>query len=315
MKLKIVNSPIKPKPVCKSLLHIYDWKSFIEPNLTDPPLVNHTKYNSFLVQKEEGSVKFRGKFLPQLPDSELEPRQGIRLIKVNTSFEEPIGAAGFRVDEIKFADIFKVIQKQTDKLPLEEKMRIISSWEHLKKTLLALPSKITTLRKLKLEELPKQRALVNAPIPDYLRDAVVPVEKTMSGDLYEEEPVEGDLSEVGVGSDVCVYTENTAGRPWVGRVTELLPNKEFLIHWFTRSGRSNVFHALMDQEGNPSLSTLNLGTIMFWEMSVKRTEEKFTLPAYWLETIREDVNKFVSKFGTYLIRGWRGEGLGSFFEK
>ena len=137
----------------------------------------------------------------------------------------------------------------------------------------------------------------------------------MSGDLYEEEPVEGDLSEVSVGSDVCVYTENTAGRPWVGRVTELLPNKEFLIHWFTRSGRSNVFHALMDQEGNPSMSTLNLGTIMFWEMSVKRTEEKFTLPAYWLETIREDVNKFVSKFGTYLIRGWRGEGLGSFFEK
>ena len=286
-----MNSPIKPEPVCKSLLHIFDWKKFITPKLTDPPLVNHSKYNSFLIQKEEENVKFRGKFLPQQPDSELEPRAGIRLIKENSSFEEPIGAAVFRVDEIKFAEIFKVVLKQTDKLPLEEKMRIISSWENLKKTLLGLPSKLNSLRKLKLEDLPKQRLIDNPPIPDYLKDAVVPVEKTLSGDVYEEDPIEGDLGEVGVGTDVVVYTENAAGRPWVGRVTELLPDKQFKIHWYTRSGRSYVFHALMNQEGNPSLSTLSLGTVMFWDMSIKRTEEKFTLPAYWLETIREDVNK------------------------
>ena len=44
-----------------------------------------------------------------------------------------------------------------------------------------------------MEELPKQRALDNAPIPDYLRDAVVHVEKTKSGDLYEEDPVDRDV--------------------------------------------------------------------------------------------------------------------------
>ena len=111
LKDKIINAPIQPKPICRSLLHTFDWKSFISPRLSDPPLVNHSKYNSFLMQKEEGKVKFRGKFLPQLPDSELVPRPGIRLIKENTTFEEPVGAAEFRVEEIKFHDIFKLIQK------------------------------------------------------------------------------------------------------------------------------------------------------------------------------------------------------------
>ena len=263
----------------------------ISPRLSDPPLVNHSKYNSFLMQKEEGKVKFRGKFLPQLPDSELVPRPGIRLIKENTTFEEPVGAAEFRVEEIKFHDIFKLIQKQTSKLPLEEKMKIISSWENLKKTLQSLPGKINTLKKMKLEELPKQIVNDIVPIPDYLKDATLSVDKQLAGDVYEEEPVEGDLSEVSPGTDVCVYTENTKGRPWVGRVIEILDKKRFTINWFIRLGRSLVFQAMTEADGSPSVSTIELDSIMFWEMSVKRTEDKFTLPCFWLETIKMEYTK------------------------
>ena len=286
-----MNATIQPKPLCRSLLHIYDWKNFITPKLSNPPLVNHSRYHAFLIQKEDGNVKFRGKYLPQLPDSEFEPRSGIRLIKENTTFEEPVGAAEFRVEDIRFWDIFKGIQKKTSNLPLEEKMRIISSWENLKKKLQSLPEKMNNLKKMKLDELPKQSVNDLAPTPDYLRDAGVPVENTLSGDVYEEEPLEGDLSEVGIGTDVCVYTENLKGRPWVGRVVEISANKQFIINWFSRLGRSMVFQALRETDGSPALSTIDLDSIMFWEMSVKRSEDKFSLPSFWLETIKMEYAK------------------------
>ena len=226
LKEKILNSPILPKPICRSLLHIYNWKEFISPRLADPPLVNHSKYNSFVLQREEGKVKFRGKNLPQLPDSELVPRPGIRLIKEGTIFE-PVGAAEFRVDDIKFDDIFKGLKKYTDKLSLESQIRITSSWENLRDTLESLPRKKENLKKMKLEELPKQSAPEQAPIPDYLRDAEVG--NSLSGDVYEEEVGEGDLKEIDIGTDVCVYTDIVRGRPWVGRVTQLLDNQRFVI--------------------------------------------------------------------------------------
>jgi len=144
---------------------------------------------------------------------------------------------------------------------------------------------------MKLEELPKQTAVDLAPTPDYLKDAVVSVENTLSGDVYEEEPLEGDLSEVGIGTDVCVYTENRKGRPWVGRVVEILANKQFIINWFQRSGRSMVFEAMREPDGSLALSTIELDSIMFWEMSVKRSEDKFSLPSFWLETIKMEYAK------------------------
>ena len=46
---KVLNSPIQPKPLCESLLFVWDWKGFILPNLTEIPLENHSKYNSFAI--------------------------------------------------------------------------------------------------------------------------------------------------------------------------------------------------------------------------------------------------------------------------
>ena len=52
LKLKIAGSPINPKPVCKSLDFIYDWKLFVTPKLSDPQLKNHSKYNGFVITNE-----------------------------------------------------------------------------------------------------------------------------------------------------------------------------------------------------------------------------------------------------------------------
>ena len=63
-------------------------KEFLTFNLTDPPLVtDQSKINLYFTRKMvNGHVKLRGKYLPQLSDSEHVPRPGIRLIKENTAF-------------------------------------------------------------------------------------------------------------------------------------------------------------------------------------------------------------------------------------
>ena len=288
LKKKIVNSPIQPKPICRSLLFIWDWKKYIDPKLADTPLVNHSKYNSFLIESENGNVKFRGKLLPQLPDTELYPRSGIRLVKENTTFE-PVGVADFRVSDIKFDDIFKGLNRFSAKLPLEKKMQVMSSWENLRRLLESLPNTQNNFSKLKLEDLPKQRIVNEVQIPDYLKDRIDAVENTLTGELYPEEAGEGNLAEIDSGTDVVVYTDEVGTRPWVGRVTQLLAGQKFEIHWFRRkSGRGSTFHAMKNQLGHPALSVLDLQSIMFWHMSEKRTEESFSLSPYWIEAIRNE---------------------------
>ena len=90
LKERIVQSPMVPKAICRSLLHTFGWKSFIEDHLSDPPLDNHSRYNSFLISKEDGNAKLRAKKLPQ--DVQLVPRAGIRLLKEGHPFG-PIGIA------------------------------------------------------------------------------------------------------------------------------------------------------------------------------------------------------------------------------
>ena len=280
LKEKIVNSPIQPKPICRSLLFIWDWKKFIESKLADTPLVNHSKYNSFLLDTDRGNVKFRGKLLPQLPDTELYPRSGIRLVKENTTFES-VGVADFRVEEIKFDDILKGLNRFSAMLPLEKKMQVMSSWENLRRLLESLPNKKMNFPRLKLDDLPKQRIVVDVQVPDYLKDRIDAVENTLTGELYPEEAGEGNLAEIDVGTDVVVYTDEVGTRPWVGRVTQLLAGEKFEIHWFRRkSGRGSTFHAMRNQPGHPVLTVLDLESIMFWHMSEKRTEESFSLSPY-----------------------------------
>ena len=59
LKDKILNAPIQPKPVCKSLEYIFGWKDFVTPWLSAPQLANHSKYNSFSFHQKEGRAVLR----------------------------------------------------------------------------------------------------------------------------------------------------------------------------------------------------------------------------------------------------------------
>ena len=288
LKVKIENSPIKPKPIYKELSYIFGWKNFVRDHLTEPSLVNHTFYNSFLIKKESGVVKFRAKRLPQYRDTELVPRAGIRLLKENTEFY-PVGPAEFRTDSIPFDRIMKTISTLTARMPLLEKMNVQESWDKLRENLESVPA-MTTLRKMKLSELPKQVEKVPADIPDYLLEA--DDDNAISGALCDEDVSEGSLEEIREDVDICVYTEATKGRPWVGRVKEMLPGGKFVIHWFERkSGRGNRFTALSNPNGTPHLETLELSTIMFWAFTENRRQDSFIISPYWMEHLRLEYEK------------------------
>ena len=147
------------------------------------------------------------------------------------------------------------------------------------------------MRKMKLADLPRQRK--ENVTSDRNESAECDVEKVITGNLCPETIEEGDLDDdITVGTDLCVYTESSVGRPWVGRVQELLPNKKFIIHWYSRrSGRGKTFRAMKKADGSPYLSEQDFDTIMFWQMSEDRTEESFTLSNFWFETMRLEYEK------------------------
>ena len=291
LKHKIVSANIVPKPVCISLEFVYDWKNFISPQFAEPQLSNHSKYYSFKITKEDEIVKIRGKKLPQHPDSTLYPRAGIQILKEDISFP-PVGSAGFRVDEIKFDQIFSGIRKMTSKFSLDEKMKVESSWENLRKSLESLPSKSGSLRKMNLADLPIQPVTAVGMVCDESDSDDSEIDM-LTGNVCAETIEEGNLEEdITVGTDLCVFTESNRGRPWVGRVQELLPGKKFKIQWFSRrSGRGKIFSAMTLSDGSPYVSEEDFESIMFWEMSENRRSDSFTLSNFWLEAMKEEYKK------------------------
>ena len=235
-------------------------------------------------------MKLRAKRLPQSSDDNLEPRPGIELLSENFSFD-PVGSAAFRVDDIKFDQIVCGIRKFTSRLALEEQMKIHTSWDNLRHTLESLPGKIDNLKKMNITDLPRQSE--ENDITGYTEDVEEVEAGVLSGNYCPEVVDEGNLEEdISVGIDVCVFTEVLAGRPWVGRVTELLPNKQFTIQWFSRkSGRGKIFRAMMKNDGSPYESVQDFDSIMFWDMSVNRREDSFELTTFWLETMIQEYSK------------------------
>ena len=286
LKQKIVNSPIRPKPFCRTLWYTFGWSSYIAEQLAGPPLQNHSRYNSFVISLEDGQAKLRGKKLPQ--HTEFVPRAGIRLLKEGHE-NTPVGAAEFRIEKLKFDDINKGLRIYLSKLELEKRMSIQTSWDSLRENLEALPRRSETLEKMNIKDFPKQSEVILT-IPEHLRPADVTPQ--LMGDLYPEEICDGHIEdEVAVNMDVTIYTQEKYGRPWVGRKVELLEPKGFKLQWFVRkSKRSKLFRALTNADGSPSLAELDYETVMFWMMSEpqSRTAESFSLSPYWLETIERE---------------------------
>ena len=88
-----------------------------------------------------------------------------------------------------------------------------------------------------------------------------------------------------INTIIAVYTKVISKRPWLGRVIEVLPDDEFIIHWFVRQTKRKQFKALMNPDGSPSTDILSMETIMFSNMSEQRTDRSFVLSNYWLEII------------------------------
>ena len=154
---RIVAAPIEPKPICRNLDFICDWKNFILDKLTNPPLKYQSKYNSFLLTVEHRDnqrlIVFRAKKLSQ--DSEMVPRAGIRLIKENTEID-PVGCAEYRIEKINFDEIMKGIHLFLRKQPLQERITVTESWDRLRDRLEGLPRRSESFPKMNLIQLPKQ---------------------------------------------------------------------------------------------------------------------------------------------------------------
>ena len=98
--MKIIrDSPVKPSPTCESLWWTWDWKNYIEGKLSSIELSNHSFYNCFQIKKENGLTKLRAKPLPQ--DTDWTPDSGIRLVKENSTFDDPVEVADFRIDKLE----------------------------------------------------------------------------------------------------------------------------------------------------------------------------------------------------------------------
>ena len=82
---KLSRAPILPRAEVEHFLFTWDWKTYIEQELTDKDLENHSHYHMFQFVKEDESVKMRAKHLPQ--DLEWTPSTGIRLVKKGVLFE------------------------------------------------------------------------------------------------------------------------------------------------------------------------------------------------------------------------------------
>ena len=77
-------------------------------------------------------------------------------------------------------------------------------------------------------------------------------------------------------------------RPWVGRVLKTLAGDEFLVQWYMRKGKKNLFHACVNSDGSPDTAVLSHDMLMFWDMSENKLEKSFTLSNYLLTAIEAE---------------------------
>ena len=277
----ILNSPICPKPDVKILSYIWDWKCFISNNLTDKKLENHSFYNAFWFVKEDGVTKMRVKPLPQ--DTEWLPPTGMRIIKSDIKFE-PVPCADFRIENLYLDKVVHDLQRYFSRMPTQIRVNVARSWFRLKESLENLPKKRKFLPPMKIVDLPKLEPELTPTLPD---------EYAFVLDEMEEVPqLVGHICEMGlfdnnvkVGSDVVVYTRSKIGRPWTGRIVEILPNKRFVINWYEREGKSLKFRSMKQGKSDLYTSELENSSVMFWDMSTHKSERSFHLTSSWMDKI------------------------------
>ena len=288
---KICESPVRPKPTCESLMWTWDWKTYCEKMLTEKDLQNHSFYNCFQIRKENKDTKLRAKPLPQ--DKNWIPDVGIRLLKENSKFDDPIGVADFRVDTLNLPKVYQDLLKYFKRMPTQTRMQVSQSWDHLRDQLESLPAKQHNLPKMRLETLPKMKINGEPQLPDeyeFVEENDVP---PLIGEKYPEEVIDGDFdNNIIVGMDVVVYTKSKEKRPWVGRVLEIIAGKRFRIQWFGRRGRGHKFYALTNADGSAYSTILETSMVMLWEICEAKQENSFILSPVWIKNIAKEYAKY-----------------------
>ena len=90
---------------------------------------------------------------------------------------------------------------------------------------------------------------------------------------------------------MVVYTKSLIERPWVGRVKEAVDSEHFIIQWFDRQGKTNKFRAMLQADKSPYTSVLDNSTVMYWGISIERTDNSFHLSPYWLAKVMKEYLK------------------------
>ena len=285
----IESTPLTPKPVCKNMFYIFDWKSFIADKFSKMTLENHSFYHSFQFCKENGTTKLRAKPYPQ--DTDFVPSSGLALIKSNISFI-PVGPTEFRIDKLELDKVFRTLETYLSTMPLTKRIEVSATWYALRETLESLPTKSDELLKMNLFEFPQQSEDPDYQIPEHLAHVVecdgIP---QIRGELVPVELSVGNFDEeISLDADVVVYTRSKSNRPWVGRVIRILECNKFTIQWYKRRNRGNTFYAMVNQDGSPVLAELSTQVVMYWHISENdtRTANSFQLSYYWLEKISQD---------------------------
>ena len=221
LKKDIVCSGILPEPEVEVLDYIWDWKMFALDNLSKEELRNHSNYHAFNIKKEKGQARLRGKRYSF--EKEWIPAAGIRLLSEDTILS-PIGPAAFRIESLNLPKVFQDLQRFLATLPLVDRMKVQTSWDNLRKKIENIPYQIDKLIKMDLTNLPVQCSDTHVVIPDHLahlnkEDNI----KDLEGDTFPESLDEADFNEdLKVGLDVLIYSNIKAGRPWVGRIVEVI---------------------------------------------------------------------------------------------
>ena len=281
----VENSAILPKPKCGSLDFIWNWRDYIDPFLT--ALKNHSFYNAFKFSKENGQVRMRVKRLPQ--DSVWEPSTGIRLLKQSPSYE-PVGCADFRVEELELPRVVANLEKYFKRLPTHTRHVVSDSWLRLKEKLERLPKMQKNFPPLKLSNIP-DLSEVEAALPEEYEFIVTGDQEgpMIDGEMYEDGLFK---SAIKIGLDVVVYTTNTTGLPWVGRVSKIIDENYFEIQWFQRNGKSNRFRAMHNSNGSPFLSKLDVASVMMWNVASEKADDNFYIQPYRLSQILKEYGKY-----------------------
>ena len=270
LKQTIAKAPMKPPPIVESMWYSWDWKTFVEPRLN--PLENHSLFNSFMLKKEGGEVRFRYKKLPQSP--EYGPLEGIQLVKTREGLE-PIKAAEFRVEALQLDKLMRGLQPYFNTMDLENKMTVVTRWEGLKKKLEALPARLEGLKRMDIEELPTSS---ERDTEGFQALESEDENRQIRGKFFEEMVEEGNLEdEICVNMDVAVYTVQKRKRPWVGRVASLKNRETFVVQWFEKdkTSKTGKYVAMEHENGSPYTSELDQSSVMLWSFTESRTDDSF----------------------------------------